>query len=122
MNFKKLAEIIKCYKDNFTAIDRAEIYKWRAVKDFQDNWDIESDNFAEMLERALASANNLMDSGQYFPKRMITQFARKNPIAVKQLFVNLYSEEWDKGIEDRWTDFRLGVEDLNREFFGPEIE
>jgi len=119
MNVKKVKEIIESYKKHFNAINKEEIYKWRAVKHFQANWKLDSDNFAEMLENSLAHANNLLASGQYFPKRMIVQYARMDSEAVRQLFAELYNENFDesKNIEDRWTDFHSKTESLNRRFF-----
>jgi len=38
-NNKALAAIISDYKQNFEQIHKEEIYKWKAVKCFQDNWD-----------------------------------------------------------------------------------
>ena len=118
MNIKKIKEIIESYKKHLDSINEAEIYKWRAVKHFQDNWDINADNFAEMLENSLSYAKNLMDSGQYFPRRMITQYAQMDSEAVKQLFVELYSEDEDKTIQDKWADFHSKAENINKKFFG----
>lgn len=122
MNLKKVEEIIKSYKKHFNAINEAEIYKWRAVKHFQDNWDIDSDNFTEMLENSLAYANNLMDSGQYFPKRMIVQYAQMDSEAVRQLFAELYSKDEDKSIKDKWADFHSRTKKLNERFFGIGVD
>lgn len=118
MNLRKVERIIQSYKKHFEAIDKAEIYKWRAVKQFQDNWDIDAQDFARMLEDSLAQANNLMDSGQYFPKRMILNYAQKDSEAVRELFAELYLENKGKTIEDRWNDFHVRVETLNQRYFG----
>ena len=122
MNIKKIKEIIESYKKHLDSINEAEIYKWRAVKHFQDNWDINADNFAEMLENSLSYAKNLMDSGQYFPRRMITQYAQMDSEAVKQLFVELYSEDEDKTIQDKWADFHSKAENINKKFFGVGVD
>ena len=122
MNLKKVKEIVDSYKRHFHAINKEEIYKWRAVKHFQDNWNIDSENFAGMLENSLAYANNLLASGQYFPKRMIVQYAQMDSEAVRQLFAELYEEslEESKNLEDRWLDFHARVKNLNKRFFVTE--
>ena len=119
MNLKKVKEIVESYKRHFHAINKEEIYKWRAVKHFQDNWNIDSENFADMLEYSLAHANNLLASGQYFPKRMIVRYAQMDSDAVRQLFAELYEEDLEesKNLEDRWLDFRARVKSLNKRFF-----
>jgi 5-methylcytosine-specific restriction protein B len=66
-----LTTIISAYKRDFDRIHKEEIYKWKAVKHFQDNWDINAADFPAMLDRALGMANNLLISRNYFPKGMI---------------------------------------------------
>jgi len=72
MNNQKVREILKGYKRHFNSIHKEEIYKWRAVKCFQDNWDINAPDFVTMLDKSFALAKNLLDSGLYYPKRMCT--------------------------------------------------
>lgn len=123
MNVRKVKEIIESYKKHFAAINKEEIYKWRAVKHFQDNWDLNSGSFPEMLEHSLAYANNLLASGQYFPKQMITQYARMDAGAVRRLFAELYNENSKtvKTLEERWIDFHAQVENLNKRFFAESV-
>lgn len=61
-NFNPIVEIISKYKADFVIRDKEEGYKWGAIKCFQDNWDIDADDFAGMLERALAKTSNLLAS------------------------------------------------------------
>lgn len=63
MDIQKLKNIIQLYKKYFPEINREEIYKRKAVKVFQDHWNIEAENFAVMLERFLKGAGNLPASG-----------------------------------------------------------
>ena len=50
----KLADVLVAYKQNFVAKQWGdEKYKWEAVKWFQDNWDVNAPDFAEMLNRSL---------------------------------------------------------------------
>lgn len=86
---------INQYKGSFDRINALEIYKWKAVKCFQDNWNIEAVDFAEMLTEAFAKASSLLDSGNYFPLRMLRKNTVSSPNKVKQLFSMLYNEELD---------------------------
>lgn len=104
MNPVKLRNIIAVYKRYFPEINNEEIYKWRAVKCFQDNWDIDAADFANMLRRSLLEAKNLLDSGQYYPKRMLLNNATRDPDAMRTLFKNLYDEDTD--LVERITGFR----------------
>lgn len=54
-NKQILKEVLTEYKANFLKTQwNNEKYKWEAVKYFQDNWDINADNFAEMLKKSLS--------------------------------------------------------------------
>ena len=69
-----------------------EKYKWEAVKHFQDNWDINAPDFAEMLERALAKTYNLLASLNNYPKGMIVNSAKSAPEDVRAMFIVLFDE------------------------------
>lgn len=50
----KLADVLVAYKQNFVSKQWGEEkYKWEAVRWFQDNWDVNATDFAEMLSRSL---------------------------------------------------------------------
>jgi len=115
MNIQKLKDIIKQYKRHFKYIHQEEIYKWRAVKCFQDNWNIAADNFPEMLEASFALTKNLLDSGLYYPKRMLLKNAEANPEFARQLFMTLYDEEQD--LITRITNFKNSIREHSRRTF-----
>ena len=51
----RLKEVLVQYKKDFLPKHwEDEKYKWGAVKCFQDNWDVNANDFAEMLNRALS--------------------------------------------------------------------
>ena len=66
-----------------------EKYKWEAVKCFQINWDVNSDNFAGMLTKALSQTGNLLASVNNFPAKMITKFAEIAREEVRAMFIEL---------------------------------
>jgi hypothetical protein len=69
-----------------------EIYKWKAVKCFQDNWNIDAPDFSAMLKSALAKTHNLLASYQFFPRKMLEVFADSNPEELRKLFRALFDE------------------------------
>lgn len=117
MNIEKLRQVIDWYKNSFTRIHNKEIYKWEAIKCFQDHWDIDSPDFGEMLSICLSKVDNLLDSGNYFPKRMVVNVAKEDPIQTKQLFQDLYDEE--KDLIERITNFKDGFVKINT-FYYPD--
>ena len=115
MNRNKIKLYIEEYKDQFQKVNQLEIYKWKAVKQFQDNWNIDAVDFHLMLTTALASVSNLLASGNYYPKRMLLKNAKATPEKVRLLFKNLFDEEYD--ILDRIESFRSGFKKINEDNF-----
>jgi Domain of unknown function (DUF3883) len=115
MNRQILRRYIGEYKVNFESVNQKEIYKWKAVKCYQDCWNINAENFYEMLLASLRLTKNLLDAGQYFPFRMIIQYAEHRPNQVRQLFENLYNEEED--LLERIRLFQNGINSINDELF-----
>lgn len=95
INKEKLRRAIEDYKKDFGERFKDEKYKWEAVKYFQDNWDIDAENFSTMLKNALSKTENLLVSSRWFPKSIIEQFASKEPETVRKMFIELFDEEQD---------------------------
>lgn len=92
----RLKEILEEYKKVFVQQQWPnEKYKWEAVQCFQENWDINSADFAQMLKKSLAKTDNLLRSANNFPKGMITGFAEAAPEAVHSMYMELYDESKD---------------------------
>ena len=102
INREKLNDVLVAYREDFHRKNPAlkgkthwedERYKWIAVKHFQDNWNLEADDFAAMLEKATDKCYNLLTAQNYFPRGMIIEFAKVDPEAVRKMFRDLFSEE-----------------------------
>lgn len=92
----KLADVLVAYKQNFVSKQWGEEkYKWEAVRWFQDNWDVNATDFAEMLSRSLDKTSNLLASNNNFPKGMIVGFAKAAPEEVRAMFIALFDESKD---------------------------
>lgn len=115
MNRQILKQYIDDYKNNFDLINQKEIYKWEAVKCFKDNWNIDSNNFYGMLITSMSRTKNLLDSGQYFPLRMLNHYAESKPLEVKELFKKLFDEEED--LYERIQYFKKEINLINDELF-----
>jgi len=109
MDRKIVKSYIEEYKRNFNQVHDKEIYKWKAIKQFQDNFDINSTDFYSNLDTSLSKAANLLDSGQYFPKRMLLKNVQKSPEQLREMFKILYDEDQDvlERIENFRSDFKL---------------
>lgn len=94
-NFRLKAALVE-YKKKFTdKLWPVEKKKWQAVKCFQVNWDVNADDFVGMLSNSLSGTDNLLRSVNNFPAGMITQFAKKAPKEVKDMFIELFDENED---------------------------
>ena len=102
----RLKDVLVAYKQNFVAKQWGdEKYKWEAVKWFQDNWDVNAIDFAEMLNRSLDKTFNLLASNNNFPKGMIVGFAKSAPEEVRAMFIALFDES--KDIFERMDAFKM---------------
>ena len=91
-----LEEALVKYKKVFVTTHwKNEKYKWEAVKWFQDHWDINANDFSDMLSKSLSKTFNLLASMNNFPAKMIHIFAIDYPEEVRLMFINLFDERID---------------------------
>lgn len=81
-----------------------ENFKWEAVKCFQDNWDVNADDFSGMLKKSLSKTDSLLASPNNFPAQMIIKFAEIVPEEVRSMFLVLFDESMD--VYDRIDTFK----------------
>ena len=100
----KLQAVIAAYKNDFPIHIGDEIYKWKAVKKFQDTWNIDAPDFGAMFWEATSLHENLLMSRNHFPRGMVKEMCDKEPEAVRQMFRDLFDES--QPLEDRLNRFR----------------
>ena len=102
----RLKDVLVKYKQDFVSTQWGnEKYKWEAVKCFQDNWDVNAADFADMLTRSLSKTYNLLASMNNFPARMIMGFAKTVPEEVRSMFIALFDE--NKDVYERIDAFKM---------------
>lgn len=100
-----LEKVLAQYKQDFVLTQwKNENYKWKAVKQFQDNWDVNASDFSEMLSRSLEKTYNLLASANNFPKGMMSEFAKAAPEEVRAMFITLFDESRD--VFERMDEFK----------------
>lgn len=119
MNIQIIKSYIEEYKREFDRVHNQEIYKWHAIKQFQETFDIDAANFYENLELSLSKSDNLLDSRLYFPKRMVLKNAEKSPEKIREMFEVLYDEDFD--YLERIENFRTDFKELSKRNF-PELK
>ncbi|WP_242094307.1 DUF3883 domain-containing protein [Aestuariivivens sediminicola] len=119
MNIKLVKSYIEKYKWEFETIHYQEIYKWHAIKQFQENFDIDSVNFYSNVETSLSKSGNLLDSRLYFPKQLLLENIEVSPEQVRDMFRLLYDEDFD--LLERIENFRNDFGILSNKVFPEKI-
>lgn len=101
--------ILNHYKAHFPAVDQGERYKWEAIGWYKRHWNIEAEDFAAMLAEAFSKAGNLLANGMYYPYKMIVEYARANPEAVRGIFRILHDEALP--LSHRYEAFRASCQE-----------
>lgn len=115
---KKFDNLVKEYQNYFTnhkggngeSYWGEEEFKWRGIKTFQDNWDIEAQDLSDMIKRSLSGVSHMMVSQARFPEGMIEDFAEREPDTVRVMFKDLFDES--KDIIERFHSFKQKSADL----------
>lgn len=97
-------DAIAKYTAAFDENIKKEAYKWEAVQWFQDHWDIDDLYMDSMIDFATDKTKNLLDTNNYYPRKMIRDLAKLNPDEVRQMFRDLYDESQD--LETRVRTFK----------------
>lgn len=92
-----------------------EVYKWQAIKTFRAKWDIEAENFADMLSAAMADTDNLLASMNAFPLGMLERFAQADAERLREMFRNLFDES--KNLEERFDSFVKSSDEMMKKYF-----
>lgn len=92
MNKENLKKVLDNYIEKMDCIynsENDELYKWRALKVFKDNWDIDAENFYEMLKKATKEMYNLVDNRIVQPLSGLIKMAEFEPETVRAMFKGL---------------------------------
>ena len=114
INKEKLNNILNDYKKDFDAQWKDEKYKWEAIKCFQDNWNVDSSKFDEMLENSLAKSNNLLSGNHNFAKNCLIELAKEDSKTIKEAFENLFDEKTNVYV--RIDNFKKTINDLKEKY------
>ena len=113
----KLDEMISYYLDDFDSFWEDEEYKWKAVQHFQNHWDIDSDDFEEMMKESTSKHFNLLGSGNYFPIGVLLDIVKDFHEELRLLFKGLYDENLD--LIQRIKDFQKGIDAIYKKTAKP---
>ena len=109
-DIEKFNKALDFFRKSFVEHWEDEKYKWQAVKHFQENWNINADDFSAMFENSTKKSSNLLDSRNFLPREMILEFSKENPKKTRQMFEILFNE--DEILSTRIEKFKDIADDL----------
>lgn len=114
ISIEKLKQVIVGYKKYFPKHWKDENFKWEAIKTFHNNWNMETDDFAEMFKQATSKTYSLLVSGYAYPRAMIINFANADAEATRNMFRNLFDESRDFSM--RVDEFQQAAEEIRAKY------
>ena len=96
MNLQKIQSYIILFKRYLKSAEaERQLYKWESLQFFQDNWEIERPNIAEMYDASLRNTQTtrLWKGRNYTPKRVMLLFANMAPDYVCLLYTSDAADE-----------------------------
>jgi len=102
-------EIVSQYKEAFNKHRPKEIYKWEAVKCFQDNWNDQVEDFKQMLSKSLSKQINLLTQYELMG---LNRLAKDYPDELRNIFLQLFNDD-GMSIVDRTRRFLTAVTSLS---------
>jgi len=91
-----------------------EGYKFNVVAEFKRKFDLGADDFANMLDESLSSGDNLIQSGNYYPRKMLLQYCSYDLGRTKKAFKNLLTNDFSN-IKEKVDDFAQTFQEIHKE-------
>lgn len=118
VNIDTLDGVLERYRERLDETRKSELYKWDAVRHFQQVYDPEADDFSAMLRDALQEDKklNLLWGPVWYPVGMLAWFAGEDPEGTRVALEALFNEGED--LRGRMVDFEAwasgALEKLNK--------
>jgi hypothetical protein len=111
-SMQKLNQQIENYKSFRKSEAYDELYKWVALQNFQNHWDIEAQDFRNMYNSSFTckGGENLWANNHFFPKAVMLSFIEHDHERVREMFRNLFDETLP--VSQRFDRFEYHCENL----------
>ena len=96
MNKMRLNQLFSNYIEKFEYInnpDNNETYKWAAVEQYRESFNLEAPDLSGMLYEAWKASENLIDSANQQPFYALVSYAKEEPETVRKMFRDLFAED-----------------------------
>lgn len=116
LNKAKLTEWLTRYKEVFAERWETELYKWSAVCDFRDHWNLNAENLLTTVELSLAQLGKnrrlLRPFGERMAYGMLHEFATHESENTRAIFRELYDGVNCENAEEHITHFLEAVTEM----------
>lgn len=110
---KSLKPFIEAYISNWDFINTHEIYKWIAVRHFQDNFFNEEVPFGDRIRESFSKHNNLLVTNYYLPLTMLIEVYENKPTLTEETLNALFNES--VSLKDRIDNYITGFEKIMKQ-------
>lgn len=126
MNLDNLHELINRYEEDLNTIyndEHDELFKWRGMKTWQEEWFKPADAFASFADRFTAAKRDFMlftDNSRMHPSSGVVKLWEKEPKTVEHLFYNVLFRDPEgsvASVHDNMEAFLEGYEELRIMYF-----
>ena len=107
-----LSKLLAKYREDLPSFWDQEEYKWEAVKNFQEHWNIDAEDFSVMLVEATSKHVNLLDSKMYYPIGVLKDYAGFDLERIREMFRVLFDE--GKDLSERISFFSNEAEAIRK--------
>ena len=117
MLLNKIQSAITAYKNHLKTIKHhPNAYKWESVQHFQNHWNTDTTNPAEMFDLCFQNSETrrLWQADNWQPKRMMLEFWKFDPLTVRLMFDDLFNET--KEVDGRIGRFLFGCDSVLRDY------
>lgn len=126
MNIDNLHEVINRYEENLDIIyddEHDELFKWRAIKTWQDEWFKPENGFSSFIERfnaAICDFSLFIDNSRMHPSSGVIKLWEKEPDTIQKLFEDVLFKDSAGEIsvvQDNMDAFIAEYEELRQKYF-----
>lgn len=113
MQVKKINSYLDAFENYLQEEESDErIYVWESQKHWQENWNLEAIDLAEMYRQSLqnSTTRRMWNRESYEPKKIMLRFARLQPAYFRQMFNDLLNEK--KEVSGRLSRFTYYCDQL----------
>ncbi len=115
MQLAPIQNLLSKYKEYIQTSEYENLYKWEAIKNFQDNWNMEAENFHEMFDKCLQCSNEVFwKKPLWFPKETMLAFIKYDPELLMGMFEMLFDEQ--KPVLNRMDIFQFHCDEILIQF------